>query len=109
MKELLGKDEVLGWIASTSDINDLVEVNKAVHDRAELVAQAAKETFSIGDWVKIQFRESERLGKVDKINRKTITVVRTIDGSVFYNPIKVQPYFLTKLTDSEAEEMFETS
>ncbi len=109
MKELLGKDEVLGWIDSTSDINDLVEVNKAVHDRAELVAQAAKETFSIGDWVKIQFRESERLGKVDKINRKTITVVRTIDGSVFYNPIKVQPYFLTKLTDSEAEEMFETS
>jgi len=109
LKELLGKDEVLGWIASTSDINDLVEVNKAVHDRAELVAQAAKETFSIGDWVKIQFRESERLGKVDKINRKTITVVRTIDGSVFYNPIKVQPYFLTKLTDSEAEEMFETS
>tara|TARA_Y100001970_G_scaffold67479_1_gene86028 strand:- start:28477 stop:28806 length:330 start_codon:yes stop_codon:yes gene_type:complete len=109
LKELLGKDEVLGWIDSTSDINDLVEVNKAVHDRAELVAQAAKETFSIGDWVKIQFRESERLGKVDKINRKTITVVRTIDGSVFYNPIKVQPYFLTKLTDSEAEEMFETS
>ena len=109
MKELLGKDEVLGWIDSTSDINDLVEVNKAVHDRAELVSQAAKETFSIGDWVKIQFRESERLGKVDKINRKTITVVRTIDGSVFYNPIKVQPYFLTKLTDSEAEEMFETS
>ena len=109
MKELLGKDEVLGWIDSTSDINDLVEVNKAVHDRAELVAQAAKENFSIGDWVKIQFRESERLGKVDKINRKTITVVRTIDGSVFYNPIKVQPYFLTKLTDSEAEEMFETS
>ena len=106
MKEL-SKDEVLDWIDSTSDINDLVEVNKAVHDRAELVAQAAKETFSVGDWVKIQFREAERLGKVDKINRKTITVVRTTDGHIFFNPVKVQPYFLTKLTDSEAEAMFE--
>ena len=108
MQELT-KDEVLGWIDNANDINDLVEVNKAVHDRAELVAQAAKETFSVGDWVKIQFRESERLGKVDKINRKTITVVRTTDGHIFFNPTKIQPYFLTKLTDSEAEEMFETS
>jgi len=106
MQELT-KDEVLGWIDNANDINDLVEVNKAVHDRAELVAQAAKETFSVGDWVKIQFRESERLGKVDKINRKTITVVRTTDGHIFFNPTKIQPYFLTKLTDSEAEEMFE--
>jgi len=106
MQELT-KDEVLGWIDNANDINDLVEVNKAVHDRAELVAQAAKETFSVGDWVKIQFRESERLGKVDKINRKTITVARTTDGHIFFNPTKIQPYFLTKLTDSEAEEMFE--
>ena len=106
MKELT-KDEVLGWIDSTSDINDLVEVNKAVHDRAELVGKMAKETFSVGDWVKIQFRDSERLGKVDKINRKTITVARTTDGHIFYNPIKMQPYFLTKLTDSEAKAMFE--
>ena len=105
MKEL-SKDEVLDWIDNANSINDLVEVNKAVHDRAELVAQAAKETFSVGDWVKIQFRDNERLGKVDKINRKTITVVRTTDGHVFFNPVKVQPYFLTKLTDSEAEEMF---
>ena len=108
MKEL-SKDEVLDWIDNTSDINDLVEVNKAVHDRAEVVAKMAKETFSVGDWVKIQFREAERLGKVDKINRKTITVVKTNDGYVFFNPVKVQPYFLTKLTDSEAEAMFETS
>lgn len=106
MQELT-KDEVLGWIDNTNSINDLVEVNKAVHDRADLVAQMAKETFSVGDWVKIQYRDSERLGKVDKINRKTITVLRTVDGHVFYNPTKVQPYFLTKLTDSEAEEMFE--
>ena len=106
MKEL-SKDEVLDWIANTNSINDLVEVNQAVHDRAELVAQAAKENFSIGDWVKIQFRDSERLGKVEKINRKTITVMRTTDGHVFFNSVKVQPYFLTKLTDSEAEEMFE--
>lgn len=106
MKEL-SKDEVLDWIANTNSINDLVEVNKAVHDRAELVAQAAKETFSVGDWVKIQFRDTERLGRVDKINRKTITVVKTNDGYVFFNPVKVQPYFLTKLTDSEAEAMIE--
>ena len=106
MKEL-SKDEVLDWIDNANSIYDLVEVNKAVHDRAELVAQAAKETFSVGDWVKIQYRDSERLGKVDKINRKTITVVKTNDGYVFFNPVKVQPYFLTKLTDSEAEAMIE--
>ena len=103
----LSKDEVLSWINNANSINDLVEVNKAVHDRAELVGKMAKETFSVGDWVKIQFRDSERLGKVEKINRKTITVLRTTDGHVFYNPTKVQPYFLTKLTDSEAEAMIE--
>ena len=46
MQELT-KDEVLGWIDSTSDINDLVEVNNAVHDRAELVGKMAKETFAV--------------------------------------------------------------
>ena len=106
MKEL-SKDEVLDWIDNANSIGDLVDISQAVHDRAELVGKMAKETFSIGDWVKIQYKDSERLGKVDKINRKTITVARTTDGHVFFNPVKVQPYFLTKLTDSEAEKMFE--
>lgn len=108
MKELT-KDEVLDWINNTNSINDLVDVSQTVHDRAEIVNRMAKETFSIGDWVRIQYKDSKRLGRVDKINRKTITVVRTTDGQIFFNPVKVQPYFLTKLTDSEAEEMFETS
>ena len=106
MKEL-SKDEVLGWINNTNSINDLVDVSQAVHDRAEVVNRMAKETFSIGDWVRIQYKDNVRLGKVEKINRKTITVLRTTDGHVFFNSVKVQPYFLTKLTDSEAEEMFE--
>ena len=78
----MNKDQVIDWILTTSEIDELSDVKSALNDRRDTLSSKIKYQLSPGMTVKVNGTSKFTEGEVKKVNKTRAVLEVNINGNV---------------------------
>ena len=74
------KNEIIDWVLTHSDLNELSDIREAIKDRKETLSSKLKYQLSPGMMVNVNGAKKFKEGRVKKVNKTRAVLMVNING-----------------------------